>query len=543
MSKSACLLGIFLLKISSALHGQSLDQAEVRLPYGELKQILTRAETAAKPVVPKPALLSARLRLSLENGRPVIDGTFRTTSFNNDTVLIPLVGGDVSIGKQDPQDAAVTIDGNSLCLVVDHPGVSTIQLRLLPISDANGFSIVLPACPSAVFETGDFPADQSITLGVGEKEEALSGGQIRPLPPAARNLRIRLLDQQETREALRPPEPSVWTWQHQALVTPSDDELIYQIVARASAADGSGVEAALPVPSDARDVSVAGEDLVSQEKIRGENHASGVRLVWKTRGILDRQVMISYRMPLRPLDRSWHLETPGGEGTRTRFVIASSPLLAYAADGLSATLAAQGLSPALAGWLKGGTCQYLEAATVVDLSVTPIPVAATAEGVVTTAEWTLKIEPDGAMLATGVLVIDHKSSLDFVFDTPQGMRLLSCEVAGKAVPPVDLGHGVLKVALPARGESSRLSCSFTGRIDALDPVEGTLALALPKVPLFIHSLLWRLDLPAGYQAETHGNLTRVASGESATRITLQKNLCRDERPEIHVFYQRSDLNR
>jgi len=107
---------------------------------------------------------------------------------------------------------------------------------------------------------------------------------------------------------------------------------------------------------------------------------------------------------------------------------------------------------------------------------------------------------------------------------------------------VDLGEGKLKVALTPQGETSRLTCSFTRTGDALDPVEGTLKLSLPQTPLFIHSLLWNIDLPSGYQAETSGNLTRDSvSGAPPSRISLRKNLCRDERPEIQVFYQRSDL--
>jgi hypothetical protein len=70
-----------------------------------------------------------------------------------------------------------------------------------------------------------------------------------------------------------------------------------------------------------------------------------------------------------------------------------------------------------------------------------------------------------------------------------------------------------------------------------------LKLSLPQTPLFLHSLLWHIDLPPGYQAETHGNLTRIAAtGGTPSRISLRKNLCRDERPEVQVFYQRSDLN-
>ncbi|RYF19363.1 MAG: hypothetical protein EOO77_10320 [Oxalobacteraceae bacterium] len=74
-------------------------------------------------------------------------------------------------------------------------------------------------------------------------------------------------------------------------------------------------------------------------------------------------------------------------------------------------------------------------------------------------------------------------------------------------------------------------------------MEGTLELSLPKTPLFIRALTWKIDLPPVYQAETHGNLVRVTgAGDPPSRLTLRKNLCRDERPQTHVFYQRSDRN-
>ena len=539
------LLGTALLACLPHLHGQGLDGAEVRIPYGELKQLLARAEPPAKPKTPEPALLSARLRFSIEKNLPVLDATFRAASFNDDVALIPLVAGDIALEKQEPADTPVVIVGNSLCLAVDRIGTHALQLRMLPVIGKDGFSFSLPPCPSAIFETGDLPADQSVALGNADREETLAGGQIRPLPHSGRNLTIRLLDGRETREALRPPEPSTWTWQHEALVLPMDGGLAYQIVTRASAAAGSGVEALLPLPPDARDVTVSGADLASHSKIRGENRSLGLSLKWKNRGILDRQLMISYNMPLHPLDRTWHLHAPGGEGTRTRFIIAASPLLSYAAEGLTGPLSPQGLPAAIAESMTGGACHHLETANTADLTVTPIPVAATAEGLVTNSEWTLRIEPDGAMLANGMLTIEHKAQLGFVFDTPAGMKLLSCEVAGKPVAPVDLGGGTLKVTLDPTGGHSRLTCAFTGSTTALDPVAGTMTLALPKIPLFIHSLLWHLDLPPGYQAETHGNLkrTQVTTQGPPSRISLRKNLCRDERPEIQVFYQRTDLNR
>lgn len=540
-------LATVFLTTSALLPAQELDKAEVRIPYSELKQLLARAEPTAapvKPACPKPALLSTRLKLTVENGRPVLDATFRAVGFGNEMALLPLISGEVSLEKQDLEDAVVMIDKSSLCLAIDQDGPHTLKLRLLPVMDARGFTFSLPPCPSAIFETGDLPSDQSVALISNAHEQTLATGKIVPLPHSGGTLTVRLLDSHETREANRPPEPSTWAWQHQALVTPTDGELIYQTITRASAAGGSGVEALLPMPPDAQDISVSGEDLVSHSKIRGDKRALSISLVWKTRGILDRQLAISYRMPLRPLDPAWQLQAPGDDGTRTRFLIADTPLLSYQAEGLRGPLTSQSLPSALAEILRGGTYHHLERATSADLTVTSIPVAATAEGVVTNAEWALRIEPDGAMLATGVMTIEHKSQLGFEFDTPEDMKLLSCEVGGKGASPVDLGGGRLMVTLPPHGENTRLSCAFTGRITALDPVEGTMKLSLPKVPLFMHSLLWSLDLPSGYQAETHGNLMRFSttSGQPS-RIALRKNLCRDERPEIQVFYQRSDINR
>jgi hypothetical protein len=548
MAKIHSLIGSALLALVIQAEAEKLDEAEVRIPYSELKQLLARAESAEKkekpPEPPPPALLSARLQFSMEEGRPVINATFRTLAFGEKIALVPLISGDLSLESQIPEDAVVITEDHSLCHASDKAGTHTLQLRLLPIIGENEFSFSIPPCPSMIFETGDLSAGQSVILKSGSKEETLAAGQTRPLSNKGEPLHIRLLDSRETHEALSAPEPSPWTWQHQAVVIPADGDLVYQIIARASAASGSGVEALLPMPSDAQDITVSGDDLVSHAKIRGDNRTLGLALVWKTRGILDRQLMISYRMPLRPLDRTWKLQAPGDNETRTRYIIAASPLLDYAAEGLSGPLSPLGLPDSLAASLKGMNCHQLEAGTSAELTATPIPVAATEEGVVKQAEWKMNIEPDGSMLVNGSLLIEHKGQLGFVFDTPADMKLLSCELGGLPVSPIDLGAGRLKVPLPAQEAESRLACSFTFAGTPLDPVEGTLKLSLPRTPLFQHSLFWFIDLPQGYQAETSGNLTRVSTiGGQPSHISLRKNLCRDERPEIQVFYQRSDLKR
>lgn len=540
MSKRKILPAVLLSAVTTAVCSQSLDQSEVRLPYGELRQILARSETKTQPAAPGPSLVSAQLRLSLDREKLVLDGSFRTVSFHDNISFVPLLSGNVALSSQDPQDAILLIQQESLCLAVNQAGSKTIQTRLLPTQST--FRIKLPPCPSILLEVGELPADRSVAVGIGDREEILNAGDVRPLSPSGESLSFRLLDLEATREAQRPPVPSTWTWQHQALVKPQESELLYQLISRASAPDGSGTTAILPLPAEARDIQVTGEDLLSHEKIRSSNAQPALSLTWKTRGVLDRRIHLTYRMPLRPLDRTWKLQAPGGDGTHSRFLIANSPLLGFSADGLSAPLTPQGLPGEFVEALRGGNHQAIEATTSAELAVTSVPVAATADGVIPLAKWSLNLEPDGAMLLKGDLTIDHKSALDFLFDTPDGMKLLSCEANGESVQPVDLGEGRLKLTLPSNGGKSAIQCSFTGRGPAIDPVEGTISLALPRSPLFIHSLSWRLILPAGYQAETHGNLTRIP--ENTTQgVSLIKNLCRDERPEVRVFYQRTDLNR
>jgi hypothetical protein len=531
------------------LAAQSLDQAEVRLPYGELKQLLAAAAAATvpkpEPEAPPPVLVASHLLLGIADGEPFIEATCRVVGFGGGMAFVPLVGGDVSLEKTEPGEALVVSSENALGLLLDGAGSRTVTLRLLPSSAADGFNLTLPPCPSIILETAGLPDGWSVRLRHEGREETIGKNQRRPIPGGAGRIHIRMLDDRETEAALRPPEPSVWSWQHQALVMPEDDALFYQISARASASSGSGVSAQLPLPREAREVTVSGADLVSHSMVRGDDRAQSLSLVWGTRDLLDRRIEITYRMPRGPLDRKWTLHAPGDGDTRTRFMIAVHPLLSYEAETLSPPRAPHGVDEAAVSALGGGLCRFIEGETTAEIGVTLVPVAETAEGVITKADWSLKIEPDGAMLATGLLAIDHKGPFDLEFDTPAGMKLLSCDIAGQRLTPVDLGGGRIRLSLPANGTITSVVISFTGRGTALDPVEGTLELALPETPAFIHALAWALELPAGYQAETHGNLKRSSTTDkaSASRIHLTKNLCRGERPEVRVFYQRADIRR
>ena len=545
MAKLHQLLVMIICTPSLAFAGPGLDQAEVKIPYGELRTLLADATHPVVSREPLATLLSARFRLAMVDGKAVIDATFRTATFSDGLAMIPLVGGEVTVESQKPADARVLIQGKMLCLAQEKAGAQALEMRLLPAFGTEGASLVVPSCPAALFETGELGGDRSVALVVDGKEQMLEANRLVAFPLTGGSFKIRLLGGEETREALRPPEPSVWTWQHQVLVLPADGEIGYRVLGRAAAGGGSGVSAMLTLPADARDVKVMGDDLAEQKVSRAADRSQALQIVWKTRGLLEREISISYLLPRRPLDRRWKLQAPAGPGedsTRARFIILGSPELAYAAEGLSGPFSPKGLPGALTEELKGEACYQLEAAATAELTVTPLPVVATAEATISEAVWTVKLEPDGAMLVEGAMNLEHRGSLGLTLEVPPGMTLLACDVAGQAATPVNLGEGKLELTLPAAGQKTRVSCSFTGRTAALDPVEGMLELALPKTPLFIRALTWRIDLPRGYQAETHGNLVRAADpADPASRLTLRKNLCRDERPATAVFYQRSNL--
>ena len=300
-------IAISFLAPCAALAGPGLDQAEVKLPYGELKSLIARAAGTPVAPAPEPALLLGRLRFTMVAGKLVIDATFRTTTFADGLAMIPLIGGNVTVKSHVPADARIVIHDKMLSQAVESAGAQLLEMRLLPAMGPEGARLALPACPALMMETGDLGEDRALELKIGGREQVLGSNQNAPLPLTGGDLEIRLLGGDETREALRPPEPSDWSWQHQALVVPADGEIFYQVLARASASGGSGVSAVLGLPVDAREVRVTGEDVVGREIVRGADRSQNLQVEWKTRGQLEREITISYQMPRRPLDRSWKL--------------------------------------------------------------------------------------------------------------------------------------------------------------------------------------------------------------------------------------------
>jgi hypothetical protein len=121
-----------LMATCSGLWAQTLDQAEVRIPYQELRRLIDGAESANRHQPPAPALLSARLVLSIEDGKPVVDAMFRATSFDQRVSFVPLVSGGLALAKQEPADTRILVRDGWLSLAMDDAG----RLGLLRIAAA-----------------------------------------------------------------------------------------------------------------------------------------------------------------------------------------------------------------------------------------------------------------------------------------------------------------------------------------------------------------------------------------------------------------------
>ncbi|MCW1924900.1 hypothetical protein OKA05_20220 [Luteolibacter arcticus] len=524
---------------------EPLDNAEVRLPYAELLRLLEARQAAPSPTPPAmlPALAAARLKVSPAGDRVAIDASFRVTRFSDGMSLVPLIGGPVGLERSEPAELTLVVQGGQICHAASHFGNAAFSARF--IADASDVPLVLPSCPSLILEA----EGATFTVGVDDREYRLLPGQPLPLPASGANVTLRSLTTEEVEESEKPPLPSSWTWQHQVLVRDAEGELDHLVLARASATGGSGISAELLLPADARDLKAEGDDLAHFRVTRDAEGNNRLLLEWKSRDMLERELVISYRRPLRPLDASWQLAAPRGPeeaSARARFLIAANPRRAFEGNGLAGPFDPAALPAKLREALGGTTYLTLEsAATTAELGARELPLVATADAVILEATWSLRQESDGSLLAEGLLKIDHRQPLRVAFDSPKGYSLLSCAVAGQDTRPVDRGEGRIEIPLPPPGkETTQVQLSFTASGEALDAVSGTLALELPRTPLFIRTLTWRVDLPTAYRAEIHGNLTRenLLNTDPPSAIRLRKNLCRDETPAVSVFYQRADLS-
>lgn len=544
MLKHAPFLASIVLAVHAAASPADLSGSEVRIPYAELIRLL-EAGTPKPPApdhhrAPDPALASATFHLRFTGNTPSLQASFHISNPGRvANVPVPILPAAVRILSLSPANAPLVVRDRTLCLTTSDGDNSSVDMEFGFSEDSLSFTS--PPCPCPVMEIQAPPANSAVRLTLGERTTTIRTATRVALPACGTPVELQIITRNAAEDA--PPAPSVWSWQHEAFVSPADGMLQYHIFCHATASGGGGTEARLQLPADARRIDVSGEDLSSHEITRDTNGNPFLTLKWTTRSVLDRAITVSYGTPLRPLDHQWTLAAPLGADpapTKTRFVIPENPRLEFTAEGLSPALDASSLASQAAREAGNAAVRILEADHEAKLTVRELPVAANADATIATAMWKTRVEPDGSSLTEGILAITCQRAQQWLLTLPGDANLVSCAVDDKPTDPI-LHNNALGIPLDARngGRPANVRISYTMRMGKPDPLRGSLPMTLPATPLLVKELSWDISLPAAYKAEISGNLERGDNTPEAPQtIHLRKNLCRGEQPSVQIFYSR-----
>jgi hypothetical protein len=544
MLKHAPFLASIVLAAHAAASPADLSGSEVRIPYAELVRLLdagaAKRTAADPPRAPDPALASATFRLRFSGSTPSLQASFHISNPGRiANIPVPILPASVRIISLSPANAPLLVRDRTICLATSSGESSSVDMEFDFSEDTLSFSS--PPCPCPVIEIPAPPANTAVKLTLGERTMTVRAATRIALPACGTQMGLQIISRSAAEEA--PPTPSAWSWQHDAIVSPVAGMLQYHIFSHASASGGSGTEARLRFPADARRIEASGKDLTSHDVTRDTKGVPFLTLKWATRSILDRAITVSYSTPLRPLDRQWTLAAPFGTDsapTQTRFLIPENPRLEFTADGLTPAVDASSLSSAAAREAGNAAVRILEAGHEAKLTVRELPVAATADATIATALWKTRIEPDGSSLTEGNLAITYQRAQQLLLTLPREANLVSCTVEDRPVDPI-LHGDALGIPLDARNgvRPADVRISYTLRVEKPDPLRGSLPMILPVTPLLIKGLSWDISLPAAYKAEISGNLERGDNTQEAPQtIHLRKNLCRGEQPSVRIFYSR-----
>lgn len=550
-----------------------LDKAEVRIPYSELKKLWDEAHAAKTPVPPEPLpeglLLAALFRADLSSGKVGVEAEFKVESFAGKWERIPLMGAGLTVASVDPPDTRLTVVEDNLLFVAPQTGPATIKVKFAetPLPGAGGAPFLrLITLPSAVgsLELRGLPEGRAVLMGDG----SAASGQVQEgvmklsLPARGGPVTLSLTDAAllPKEEAPPPPPPpltpSEWALQNEVLVYEGEGELCYRALINASALNGSAVEAVLLLPPNARSVKVTGDDLVDSRPARTASGQTELRLKWKTRDIMERQLTVSYALQQMPMAAEWALRAPSLEKedqVKSLFMFVLSPGVEFAGVGLQGPIPAHKLPRWVIAETKAPEFGTVTAASAVTLQSRVLPRLETAVGVITRSDYVTKLVGDGSVLTTGTVEIEHDEALRWSVALPEKSNLLKCSVDGAPVKPIVRENGVVEVPLPYTGTSSKtvksqVAFSYTETKEKLHAVEGQTSLELPLTPLFIQEVLWSVEIPDTYQISGVGEgiehaapATDGGSGNNAHTVRLVRKLCRNERPQAQLFYQKSGL--
>lgn len=513
----------------------------VTLPY-ETVRALEKNHLAPPQIVALPSLVSsAQYQIDVSTTPVTIRASMKVMHFSDAWTSTPLLPGTASLAELQPTDAPIWIKDEMLQLITQQKGKQEISFRLTP---PQADALVTLPCVSASLVFAGIPEGKVLECKINDSTHLLTKNGILAVP--AQGGRI-------SWQIIAPPKveslpPSQWQWRHEVVVSEKDGLLAMTSFSQAETKDGDTCEAQLILPAGVSRIEAASESLDQQILQRADDGVQRLLLRWKGERQLNRAVLLRYQKRVSSLQPAWMLEAPRGHAEKsdiTQFYLADQPQRKFSATGLAGPFAPQSLSIAMQQPLQGNAYYLIDApAGQVSLAQAIMPVASTADAVITKARWDSRMELDGASLTTGQLDVQYRNGARMPLRLPEKAVLLSCSADDQDIVPIIAAPGVLEIALPRHSSAmggSKLMISYTERVEKFAPLEGQLSLRLPGTSYFIHGMQWQITLPTDYSAEIAGNVIRSAAATSgAHHILLEKNLCRDETPQAEIFYNRQN---
>ena len=536
-----------------------LRGATVTIPYSELRALWEASQR--KPEPPKeaaPAPVSfvvhrAEVRLDLGEATSAITATFDAESLDAKWQNIPLLGGDAQLDKADAAEQAVIWD-DGYALLTKAAAKTPVALHLTTRGTKQFLTplkLMLGSASVKRLTISGIPSGQEIRVNEQRAVANKEGIALVHLPGEAGEVSIEL-SAPKIEVAPKPATPSIWRTESQTIVRFTEGRLGFLSRVFARADDGSGFEMTLSLPPNASLFTVTGADLADWTQSRADDGRRLVRVRWKTRDVLDREVMLAYAIPQSPLADQWTLQAPASiddKDSHHLFAIIAADGLELKGDGVRTAVESRRLPQWIREDIGGAAFVTAEAVSPLVLETHWLPAIATAEAIVGEAKAKLQLVSDGAMQIAASYAIRHQAPLAWRLDLPADVEILSCTVDGTAARPIQRENGTIELSLPTPAKGlSNIALVYTAKARPLDPVSGELALELPRTSLFIERFDWSVSLPAAFEITTFYGAGWAANraaepAREQNAVALRKDFCRGERPAVALFYQRLGLEK
>lgn len=527
----------------------SIRNAQVTLPYTEIRELIDRAHELRMPVEPEVPPVPSLITEAGYTIRELPEGgakgrvVFEVQSLSKAWQTLDLLDGRLTVTKVEPSTAILMTKGDWLALAINAEGAMKVTVDFLLSGRAGeGFR----------FKVAEATTSFLVLEGEGEPTLSVSGGQVDPENPRRYHLPSVgcevLAMRARVRDETARSRVTAWEAMTESLVTSGPDVLRVQTRLQLLTSEAEpGSVARVRLPRLATIQKVASADLESYEsRASGDAGFQLLEVVWKSDGVANRLIEVTYEIP-RPLNQGvWSLKLPSlVEPLQTRGIVLIAPPeelnLAVPEEVVFNQRTPSWMEDGVAGASTFGV--EMSGEQEISLAASPKERLQVARLTIKSASYETQVVKGGDLLTHGELEIEHEKSVSWSFTLPKGATLLACKLDGSSVSPILRADGLLELPLRNPTGGSKVTLSFTAQTLAFDPVEGSAVLSLLKTETFCHAQSWAIALPPEYEATAiEGNIPFNPTPPKDQRLHLLKQLSRGETPSAQIYYRKKSLD-